>query len=57
LDHFYSTFKQKSKLKVEKGVEGAYLSNAKEHIVRLIHRKREQQADFKEINKSVNARR
>lgn len=46
LDQFYSTFNQKNKPKIEKGVDGAYVSNAKEHILRLIHRKREQQGDY-----------
>ena len=39
LDHFYSTF-HKSRLRVQKGVDGAYVSNTKEHILRLIQRKR-----------------
>jgi hypothetical protein len=47
LDHFYSTFNQRSRVKVEKGVEGAYVSNAKEQIKRLIHRNRDQQKDYR----------
>jgi len=29
LDHFYSTFRRPSPLKIEKGIEEVYLSNAK----------------------------
>jgi len=42
LDQFYATFSHKSRVHAEKGVEGVYLNNAKEKIVRLIQRKREQ---------------
>lgn len=56
LDQFYSTFRQKNRLKVDKGVDGAYLSNAKERVTRLIHRQREQKLDFKELNLSIKAR-
>ena len=33
------------------------MNNAKEQIVRMIHRKREQQDDFMQLNKSIKVRR
>jgi hypothetical protein len=42
LDQYYSTFRHTTGMRVEKGVEEAYVSVARERVVRLIERKREQ---------------
>jgi len=57
LDQFYSTFRKGSPIKVEKGVDEAYISNAKEHVLRMIHRQREQKDDRKHIDLSIKTRR
>ena len=42
---------------MEKGVDEAYVSNAKEHVLRMIHRQREIKDDRRNVDLSIKTRR